>query len=141
MRRWVLGFAVIGVVWTLVGGARAASPPATLATFAGSWGTHDGGLYINRWGRAFAQVNFGAGCPCFGVAFQLSHVEGTTKSATATVTVVKLYGARHGYPAPSPLPQIGQRATLRLRDGIIEDPFTGTHYCGAAAKGPTPCGA
>ncbi len=76
-------------------------------------------------GPRFAQVNSGADCPCFGVAFQLSHVEGTTESATAMATLVRLYGARHGYPAPSPLPRIGQRVVLRLRNGKIDDPLTG----------------
>lgn len=141
MRRWALGFAAIGSAWTLVGAPEAAARPATLATFAGSWAGHHRGLSINRWGRGFAQVNFGAGCPCFGVAFQLSHVQGTTESATATATVVKLYGARHGYPAPSPLPRIGQRVVLRLRNGKIEDPLTRENYCGAKAKGFAPCGA
>jgi hypothetical protein len=141
MRRWILGFAVLGSAWTLVGAADAAARPATLATFAGSWGGHDRGLSINRWGRGFAQVNSGAGCPCFGVAFQLSHVEGKTDSATATATVVRLYGTRHGYPAPSPLPRIGQRVVLRLRHGKIEDPLTRENYCGAKAKGTAPCGA
>jgi hypothetical protein len=96
---------------------------------------------INRWGRGFAQINSGAGCPCFGVAFQLSHIEGTTDDATATETVVRLYGAKHGYPAPSPLPRIGQRAVLRLRDGIIDEVFTGDDYCGPKAKGIAHCGA
>jgi hypothetical protein len=141
VRRWVLGFVVIGSAWTLVGATQAATQPATLATFAGSWGGHDRGLHINRWGRGFAQINSGAGCPCFGVAFQLSHVHGTPEAATATATVVKLYGARHGYPAPSPLPRIGQHAVLRLRYGIIYDPLTGGDYCGPGAEGATPCGA
>ena len=97
---------------------------------------------INRWGRGYAQINSGAGCPCFGVAFQLSHVQGTTKNATATETVVRLYGATHGYPAtPPPLPRIGQRATLRLQNGIIQEAFTGDDYCGRDAKGVAPCGA
>jgi hypothetical protein len=133
----VLVASVSGVV-----GANAATRPATLATFAGNWGGHDRGLIINRWGRGFAQANNGAGCPCFGVAFQLSHVEGTTENATATETVVKLYGTKHGYPAtPPPLPRIGQHATLRLRDGIIQDSFTRDNYCGPRAKGIAPCGA
>ena len=118
------------------------TPRATLATFVGGWGGHDRGMGINRSGRGFAQINSGAGCPCFGVAFQLSHVEGTTESATATETVVRLYGATHGYPAtPPPLPGIGQRATLSLRDGIIQESFTGDDYCGPKAKGIAPCGA
>lgn len=141
MRRLVRGLVVLASAWVLVGAAQAAARPATLATFAGSWGGHSRGLFINRWGRGFAQVNSGAGCPCFGVAFQLSHVEGTAESATATSTVVRLYGARQGYPAPSPLPRIGQRVVLRLRNGKIEDPLTRDNYCSAQAKGFAPCGA
>jgi hypothetical protein len=139
VRRWVLALVLVASVSTVVG-AKAATRPATLATFAGDWGGHDRGLGINRWGRGFAQINSGAGCPCFGVAFQLSHVEGTTENATATETVVRLYGVKHRYPAP-PLPRIGQHATLRLRDGIIQESFTGDNYCGPKAKGIAPCGA
>jgi hypothetical protein len=96
---------------------------------------------INRWGRGYAQINSGAGCPCFGVAFQLSHVEGTTDDATATETLVRLYGVKHGYPASSPLPRVGQRAVLRLRNGIIDEVFTGDDYCGPGAKATGGAGA
>jgi hypothetical protein len=102
--RWVLVLTLVASLWTAAA-AVAATRPATLAT--GGWGGHDRGMGINRWGRGYAQINSGAGCPCFGVAFQLSHVEGTTDDATATETLVRLYGAKHGYPAMSPLPRIG----------------------------------
>jgi hypothetical protein len=144
--RWVVlgavtALAVVASVSTVVG-ASAANGRATLATFAGTWGGHDRAMRINRSGRGFAQVDTGAGCPCFGVAFQLSHVTGTIENATAIETVVRLYGAKHGYPAtPPPLPRIGQRFALRLRDGIIAEPFTGWNYCGPTAKGNSPCGA
>jgi hypothetical protein len=141
MCRWVLGLALAASVLGAVG-AEAGTRPATLATFAGGWYGHDRGLEINRWRRGYAQVESGATCPCFGVAFQLSHVAGTTENATATETVVKSYGVKHGYPAtPPPLPRIGQHATLRLRDGIIQESFTGYNYCGRKAKGIAPCGA
>jgi hypothetical protein len=121
--------------------APAVTSRATLRTFAGGWNGHDRGMSINRWGRGFAQINSGASCPCFGVAFQLSRVRGTTENATATETVVRLYGAKHGYPAtPPPLPRIGQRATLRLHNGIIDEVFTGDDYCGRQAKALA-CGA
>jgi hypothetical protein len=137
MRNWILAIALAASVAT-VGGAKGATRPATLATFAGGWSGHDRGMTINRWGRGFAQVNWGAGCPCFGVAFQLSHVEGTAENATATEIVVRLYGWR---PTPPPLPRIGQHAMLRLRQGVIQESFTRTDYCGPEAKGPTECGA
>jgi len=125
-----------------VAGAAAATRRATLATFVGSWSGHDRGMGINRWGRGYAQINSGASCPCFGVAFQLSHVQGTAENATATETVVRLYGPthRHVYPIPSPLPRIGQRALLRLRHGVIDEVFTGDDYCAPGAT-PGACGA
>jgi hypothetical protein len=139
--RWVLALALVASVSAVVS-AKAATHPATLASFAGGWGGHDRGMSINRWGRGFAQINSGAGCPCFGVAFQLSSGEGTTENATATETVVRLYGAKHGYPAtPPPLPRIGQRAILRLHNGIIDEVFTGDDYCGAGAKVASGAGA
>jgi hypothetical protein len=139
--RWVPVLPLVASLST-VAGATAATRPATLATFARSWVGHDRGMGINRWGRGYAQINSGAGCPCFGVAFQLSHVEGSTENATATETVVRLYGAthRHVYPIPTPLPRIGQRAVLRLRNGVIDEAFTGDDYCGPGAKADT-CGA
>lgn len=140
MFRSILALAFIASVPAAVD-ASALTRPATLATFAGSWGGHDRGLVINRGGRGFAQVNSGAGCPCFGVAFQLSHVEGTTANATAREIIVRLYGAKHGYPAPSPLPRIRQRAVLRLHNGIIDEVFTGDNYCGVGAKVTSGAGA
>jgi hypothetical protein len=141
MCRWVLVLALVAFVSGAVG-ARAGTRPATLRTFVGGWGGHDRGLTINRWGRGYAQINSGAGCPCFGVAFQLLHVVGTTANATATETVVRLYGPihRHVYPIPSTLPRIGQRAILRLHNGVIDEVFTGDDYCGRGAK-PLACGA
>jgi hypothetical protein len=141
MRR-VLVLALVASLSTAVA-AVAATRPATLATFTRyGWG-HDRGMSINRWGRGYAQINSGAGCPCFGVAFQLSHVEGTTENATATETVVRLYGAihRHVYPIPSPLPRIGQRAVLRLHNGVVDEVFTGDDYCGPGAKATSGAGA
>lgn len=140
--RWVLVLALVASLSTAAA-AVAATRPATLATFAGGWSGHDRGMGINRWGRGYAQINSGADCPCFGVAFQLSHVEGTTETATAIETVVRLYGAthRHVYPIPSPLPRIGQRAVLRLRNGIVDEVFTGDDYCRPGAKVTSGAGA
>jgi hypothetical protein len=139
--RWVPILAVVASL-SMLASAAAATRPATLATFTRYWWGHDRGMSINRWGRGYAQINSGAGCPCFGVAFQLSHVEGTTENATATETVVRLYGAihRHVYPIPSRLPRIGQRAVLRLHDGVVDEVFTGDDYCGPGAKADA-CGA
>ena len=145
--RWVrlLGFAAC---LSAVAATAATTPPATLATFTDYGGGHDRGMGINRWGRGYAQINSGAGCPCFGVAFQLSHVKGTARDATAIETVVRLYGPihRHVYPIPSPLPRIGQRAVMRLRNGVVDEAFTGDTYCGPGAEVARdavmgPCGA
>jgi hypothetical protein len=51
-----------------------------------------------------------------------SHRGTNAARRATTATVVKLYGARHGYPAPSSLPRVGQQVLLRLRNGIIDDP-------------------
>src|SRR5579885_1824225 len=74
--RWVRVLALVACL-SAVAVTAAATPPATLATFTDyGWG-HDRGMGINQWGRGYAQINSGAGCPCFGVAFQLSRVKGT----------------------------------------------------------------
>jgi hypothetical protein len=144
--RWVIAFALIlaaaGVpdAESSMGDQR----PPTLATFAGGWSGHDRGMSINRWGRGYEQLNSGAGCPCFGMAFQLSDVRGTNSFAAATATVIRLYGTKNGYPAPSPLPRIGQRGPIQLRSGIIIESLTRIDYCGTlprAKRTMAPCGA
>ncbi len=102
---------------------------------------HDRGLGITPTGRGYEQINSGCCCPCFGIAFQLSHVRGTIDFAAATATVLRLYGTTNGYPAPSPLPHVGQRGVVQLRGGVFIDSLTGERYCAPNARGTAPCGA
>jgi hypothetical protein len=39
------------------------------------------------------------------------------------------------------LPRIGQRAVLRLRNGVIDEIFTGDDYCGRGARATGGAGA
>jgi hypothetical protein len=141
--RWaIVSILVLAAVCVRIAdGAMINQRPATLTTFAGGWQGHDRGLHINRWGRGFEQINSGCCCPCFGMAFQLSHVRGTNDFAAATMTVVRLYGTTKGESAPSPPLHVGQFGSIQFRDDQIIDGLTGINYCGLRAEGAGKCGA
>lgn len=114
---------------------------ATLATFAGGWGGHNRGLSITRRGRGVEQVNSGCCCPCFKLVFQLTQPRGTPQFASATATVIAVHAPRGTYAVRRPLPHVGQRGPIQLRNVQIVDTLTGANYCGPHAKGFAPCGA
>jgi hypothetical protein len=111
------------------------SDKATSTTFAGIWQGHSRGLTITPAGNARESIYFG--CCDFVIAlhFRLSRPRGTSRVATATATVSAVrIGDRSVFTTANPAPHVGESRTIRLRDGVVTEPFTGTKFCSASAK-------
>jgi alpha-tubulin suppressor-like RCC1 family protein len=111
---------------------------ATVDVFAGLWGGHQRSLRITPKGRGTMRVSISCCIRVIDVSFRLSRVRGTyaTARARARITRVRVHDKsffRRGRP------HVGQVGTLRLKNGIIVEPFLGGYYCDEAAVGQ--CGA
>ena len=106
--------------------------------FGGRWGGHARTLRITPKGRAKMAVSLGCCTRVIDLSFRLSRVRGTysTARARARVTRVRVFDASvlGGH-----VPRVGQVGTLRLKRGIITEPFLGSDYCDDANAGK--CGA
>lgn len=142
-------FVVSVLVAVLVTSASQASPTdqttgarATLRTFAGTWYGHTRSLKITLKGVASESV--GAGCcdPIIDLKFRLSHARGTSTkaSATAHLSAVTIHD-KTAFTTRNPAPRVGQTKRLRLRNGVITEPFIGTNYCDRRAGQKGTCGA
>jgi hypothetical protein len=111
----------------------------TLATFASPWWGHDRGLSITRGGRADELLLDSCCHRVVAVRFRLSHPRGTPRDAyaTAEITYVHVFD-RSQFSRRYPAPHVGERATLHLHDGRLDEPFTRIDYCRPARSG---CGA
>ena len=109
-----------------------------LEVFSGRWDGHARTLRITRKGRAKMATSLGCCTRVIDLSFRLSRVRGTysTARARARVTRVRVFDAgvlgRH-------VPRVGQVGTLRLKRGIIREPFLGWDFCDDANAGK--CGA
>ena len=140
-RSWIAAVPVAAMAMLAVGGCR--GDKATLATFAGGWQAHARSLNTSRAGDA--QESFSLGLSNFVVElrFHLSRPRGTPNDATAraTVTAVRI-GDRSVFAAVHPPPRVGESFGIRLRNGVITEPLTGTKYCGPGVDWPKAgCGA
>jgi hypothetical protein len=108
----------------------------TYAMFAGYYYGHDRGLKITRDGRGRESINSGCCHQVIELRFRLSQPRGTQRRATviATVTRVRLR-ERSMWPKGIPVPQVGDKRTLRLRNGVITESLTGTNYCDPSRGG------
>jgi Regulator of Chromosome Condensation (RCC1) repeat protein/regulator of chromosome condensation (RCC1) repeat-containing protein len=121
---------------------RGIAKPATgrpgLDVFSGLWGGHTRTLRINRKGRGRLRFSLGCCHRVIDLSFRLSRPRGTysVARARARVTRVRVFDrqslGRH-------VPRVGQVKTVRLKRGIITDPFIGLNYCNEANAGN--CGA
>jgi hypothetical protein len=109
-----------------------------LDVFGGLWGGHVRTLRITRNGRAKMDIHLGCCIHVIDLSFRLSRVRGTysTARARARITRVRVF-ARHEL-GPN-VPHVGQIGTLRLKRGIITEPFLGWDFCDDANAGK--CGA
>jgi hypothetical protein len=122
--------------------ATATAHHATLKTFAGSWFGHTRSLKITRKGHAREDIGDGCCDPVITLRFRLSHVRGTSRSASAraVVTAVHVHD-RSDFPKGSPPPHVGEVRRIHLRHGVISERLTGTNYCNMKADQTGVCGA
>ncbi len=116
----------------------AAPRRAHLTTFAGVWVGHTRELRIARDGRATEAIGDGCCDPVLNVTFRLSHPGGTPENATAVATVTGVWVRDRSVFGSTRPPRVGERRTIRLRNGVIDDTLTGTTYC---SSGVGTCGA
>jgi hypothetical protein len=122
--------------------ATAAAHKATRATFAGRWFGHTRSLKIGPKGHAREAIGDGCCNPVISLRFRLWHVRGTTNRATARARVTAVHVHDHSYYSEAhPPPHVGERRHLRLRNGVIKEPFTHTNYCDRKAGLKGICGA
>jgi hypothetical protein len=133
-------FTGLTVALALVG--TGASPHATLKTFAGTWIGHTRTLTITRHGHARERIYGGCCDHIIDLRFRLSHPRGTPDraAARARVTYVRVFDAS-AFGKGQRVPRVGQRGTLRLKNGVITEPFIGTNYCDRKAGRRGICGA
>ena len=131
---------VLGASVFLAATANAATPRhAAFAAFAGRWWGHTRGLTIRSDGHAAEFISSGCCDPVINLDFRLSRPRGNTEDATAVATVTAVWVRdRSAFTAADPAPHVGERRVIRLRDGVITEPITGTNYC---AAGVLKCGA
>jgi hypothetical protein len=121
---------------------RGIDKPATgragLDVFSGLWGGHTRSLRITRTGRARLRFSLGCCNRVIDLSFRLSRPRGTYSNARARarVTRVRVFDrqALGGH-----VPRVGQVGTVRLKRGIVTEPFLGLNYCDEASAGK--CGA
>ena len=109
-----------------------------LDVFSGRWDGHVRTLRITRKGRAKMVIHLGCCIHVIDVSFRLSRVRGTysTARARARVTRVRVFDdSVFGGHAP----RVGEVGTLRLKRGIITEPFLGWDFCDESNAGK--CGA
>ena len=117
---------------------RRATPQASLATFAGSWGGHTRGLSITADGRGAETTDDGCCTRVYQMSYQILSVSGTVTRATATYRVTS-----YSRSAPeAPAVQVGQAGSLVLKNGIVTNTLTKVYFCSTPAWGATgACGA
>ncbi|WP_143268732.1 hypothetical protein [Amycolatopsis vastitatis] len=114
-------------------------PPITLTTFAAEWGGHTRLLAITKDGLATEHIDDGCCTPVIDLTFRLSQPRGTPEYATATATVTSV--TLLNWPTDLKAPTVGQTGTLKLRHGVITEPFSGTTYCSLTEQVRNTCGA
>jgi hypothetical protein len=122
--------------------ATASAHKATRATFAGRWFGHTRSLKIGPKGHAREAIDDGCCHRVINLRFRIWHVRGTTNRATARARVTAVHVHDHSYYSEAhPPPHVGERRHLRLRNGVIKEPFTHTNYCNPKADVKGACGA
>lgn len=118
---------------------------ASLATFAGDWSGHGRSLTITRSGKAHISVNDGCCDTLIKFDFKLSHPRGGGGRATAKVVVTKVQildeRAFTTGGGSFKAPKVGQVGTLRLRGGVVTEPYLKITFCDRAQGMKGTCGA
>lgn len=118
-----------------------AAEKATIKTFTGTWYAHGASLRVNGKGRAIIRISDGCCTHLLTLKFRLSRVAGTTAKATARARLTSARYSTSTYPPASKRKRVGYVGTLRLRGGVITDPFLKLPWCDEAAANRGVCGA
>jgi hypothetical protein len=115
-----------------------ATPPASLATFAGAWGGHTRSLSITASGAGRESADDGCCTRGYRMTFQITSVTGTLTRATAAYRVTSF----KRYVSEVKDVHVGDVGRLRLEDGIATSSLTRDFFCSEPAWGATgACGA
>jgi alpha-tubulin suppressor-like RCC1 family protein len=117
-----------------------ATGKADLDVFAGRWFGHERSLTISRKGRAKMDVYLGCCDHIIKLWFQLSRVHGTYSTARARARITRVHVFDKDF-IGSHAPHVGLVRTLRLKRGIIVEPFSGDFYCDEMRGMNGDCGA
>jgi hypothetical protein len=104
-------------------GAKRAAPRANRASFTGYWGGHTRGLRIGSDGRGREYVDAGCCIRDYEMTFRILSVTGTLGRANALYRVSWIR-QRIGLSI-----HVGDRGTLRLRNGIVTNALTSAYFC------------
>ena len=114
---------------------------ASLDVFSGQWAGNERSLRITPAGRATMVVYLGCCTHVINLAFRLSHVRGTYTSANARAEVTDVHVFTKSLFPHGSAPHVGQVGILRLRHGVITEPFLDGLYCDEAQEQRGYCGA
>ena len=114
---------------TVRGIDRPATGRAGLDVFAGRWGGHERSLRITPGGQATMVVYLGCCTHVITMSFRLPRVRGTYTIARARARVTRVHVFTNSLFTPGHAPRVGQVGTLRLKRGVITEPFLGGIYC------------
>jgi hypothetical protein len=114
---------------------------ATLDVFAGQWFGHERSLRISSRGRARMDVSIGCCVHVIKLSFRLSRVRGTYSTARARVRITRAHVFDKSLFREARPPHVGQVGTLRLKHGVITEPFLREIFCDDANAQRHYCGA
>jgi hypothetical protein len=113
-----------------------------VAPFAGHWTGHTRTLTITSAGIGKEVIDDGCCDRVMSFHMKLSKIHGTRAAASARVRIVSIpFIHKADFSPQFPAPKIGQTGTLRLRDGVITEPFFKTTFCSPDKQLTGACGA
>lgn len=138
----VVVFAVTAIAQDAHAASAHATRRATLRTFAGDWGGHGRTLTVTRHGKARETVDDGCCDHLITFRFQLRRVRGTPRRATAIARVTAVHVTDpSAFSDNWPAPYVGERRSVRLRNGIVLERFLHITFCDERQALRSACGA
>ncbi len=113
----------------------------TVDVFAGRWVGHERSLRITSSGRASMDVSIGCCTHVINLSFRLSRVRGTYSTARARARITRVHVFDKSLFGAARPPHVGQVGTLRLKRGVITEPFLREIFCDDASAQQHTCGA
>src|SRR5262245_4649181 len=148
MRPALVLIALVSVLVACGGSHRNERSGATIAStlwpFAGYWEGHLRELSIPPNGHGYEQIwtDPRSGKVALLIDFRVAHRQGGATAATAQATVTRVeVRNRKWFTKARPAPYVGERGTIRVRNGALYEGLTGVYYCpgGQQSLPPGPC--